>query len=656
MFEGIFLTGLDIATAAESNFLVIVAYKSPCRFDIVRYRNLKMHCEGISTVHHHFAGEYGGALGMKGRGKREIPEKTRQPTHHPVRFSHAKIWSGEVGPESCVPPCVFLLPSWFSDRLLGGASIGRHIGSFIYCPPEHHALVDNENSSTDWCAHDAMLVSLHLTEQQAVSRQALASDRRTLACIRNRINARNSRRHQENSHCEDKHREELQRQRFMQLTYFDRELIIGLINAGAPHTEDRLRTDGFKSSRGGSKDRAPGAVGSHGDPVNGTSRCRKFPRTIYRCLAEADLRYRRPIYVLSLTPQQKLFHSQWCQASAMWNTTRCVVMGTDDHRFRVWRAPGKRHNPNLVLKLRTSYAAGIMIWEAVAYRYKDETLQPHLLPFPVGTPGTISLIMGLLVLHPRACVGVVETPAASVALYPGFGTHRPIFLGLSASVNHPASARRHAIAYCRMYYSAKGRKSLLELTGLHTIDPCVIALLLCFVIVSICIPTSVEFQGSRVVRWLKHWPPTKANCGRFLAGLHPVFTRGNYAGQCRRLAGFLGHLPFPPLFHSSAAPYSPHFILIGSQNLVVTSRPNLPTFLSTAVHDKKLGCDEFPTCVLGKAEAQEYLLASLSGVTHWIEIFRVGPQQWLSESNDSKGVAVAQWIEIFQMGPQWLGG
>ncbi|KAJ8893709.1 hypothetical protein PR048_006309 [Dryococelus australis] len=43
---------------------------------------------------------------------------------------------------------------------------------------------------------------------------------------------------------------------------------------------------------------------------------------------------------------------------------------------------------------------------------------------------------------------------------------------------------------------------------------------------------------------------------------------------------FLGDLPFPPPSHSSAASFSPHFILIGSQDLVVKRRGNLLTTLN----------------------------------------------------------------------------
>ncbi|KAJ8871789.1 hypothetical protein PR048_028129 [Dryococelus australis] len=65
-----------------------------------------------------------------------------------------------------------------------------------------------------------------------------------------------------------------------------------------------------------------------------------------------------------------------------------------------------------------------------------------------------------------------------------------------------------------------------------------------------------------------------------------IFASGNRAGRCRWSADFLGDLasPPPPLrpLHSGAAPFSPRFTLIGSQDLVVKSRPNLsPQWPST---------------------------------------------------------------------------
>ncbi|KAJ8872319.1 hypothetical protein PR048_025923 [Dryococelus australis] len=49
----------------------------------------------------------------------------------------------------------------------------------------------------------------------------------------------------------------------------------------------------------------------------------------------------------------------------------------------------------------------------------------------------------------------------------------------------------------------------------------------------------------------------------------------NRAGRCQWSAGFLGDLPFPPPFHSGAAPYSPRFTSFGSRDLDVKSRPTL---------------------------------------------------------------------------------
>ncbi|KAJ8877981.1 hypothetical protein PR048_022444 [Dryococelus australis] len=68
-----------------------------------------------------------------------------------------------------------------------------------------------------------------------------------------------------------------------------------------------------------------------------------------------------------------------------------------------------------------------------------------------------------------------------------------------------------------------------------------------------------------------------------LTGFNPrecqprIFASGTRSELCRWLADFLGNLSFTPQFHSSAATFSPHFTLIGSQDLVVKSRPNLPT-------------------------------------------------------------------------------
>ncbi|KAJ8890304.1 hypothetical protein PR048_009812 [Dryococelus australis] len=56
-----------------------------------------------------------------------------------------------------------------------------------------------------------------------------------------------------------------------------------------------------------------------------------------------------------------------------------------------------------------------------------------------------------------------------------------------------------------------------------------------------------------------------------------IFTYGKRPGRCRWSTRFLEDLPFPLPLHSAPVPNSSHFTLIGSQDLGVTSRPNLST-------------------------------------------------------------------------------
>ncbi|GFU40402.1 transposable element Tc1 transposase [Trichonephila clavipes] len=45
------------------------------------------------------------------------------------------------------------------------------------------------------------------------------------------------------------------------------------------------------------------------------------PQTIFRHLAEANLKYKRPFRALPLTPEHRQLRLQWCQARSMWNVT-----------------------------------------------------------------------------------------------------------------------------------------------------------------------------------------------------------------------------------------------------------------------------------------------------------------------------------------------
>ncbi|GFW23629.1 uncharacterized protein TNCV_4091721 [Trichonephila clavipes] len=75
------------------------------------------------------------------------------------------------------------------------------------------------------------------------------------------------------------------------------------------------------------------------------------PQAISRHLAEANLKYKRPLPALPLTLEHRSLCLQWCQARSMWNVTdwqkvvfsdeSWFVLLTDDSRIRVWRCPAR---------------------------------------------------------------------------------------------------------------------------------------------------------------------------------------------------------------------------------------------------------------------------------------------------------------------------
>ncbi|GFW34361.1 transposable element Tc1 transposase [Trichonephila clavipes] len=78
------------------------------------------------------------------------------------------------------------------------------------------------------------------------------------------------------------------------------------------------------------------------------------PQTIFRHIAEANLKFKRPFRALPLTPEHRQLRLQWCQARSMGNVTdrqnvvssdeSRFVLGTDDNRVRMRRHPGERYN------------------------------------------------------------------------------------------------------------------------------------------------------------------------------------------------------------------------------------------------------------------------------------------------------------------------
>ncbi|GFV60583.1 transposable element Tcb1 transposase [Trichonephila clavipes] len=229
------------------------------------------------------------------------------------------------------------------------------------------------------------------------------------------------------------------RRHFSQLSEFERGLIIGMKTAGwstrrvagqVDHFECAVRNCWEQWTREGTYVRKAGSGLTRKttrredqrimrqalvDPTVIRSTIRAdvgvaiVPQTIYRHLAEANLKSKCPFRALPLTPEHWQLRLQWCQAKSMWNVPDWqkvvfsdesrFVLGTDDNRVRVWRRPSERYDsPHTVLR-HTAHIAGVMVWGGViAYdnrstlivmhgtltgqRYVDDILRPHTLPWP----------------------------------------------------------------------------------------------------------------------------------------------------------------------------------------------------------------------------------------------------------------------------------
>ncbi|UYV62778.1 hypothetical protein LAZ67_2001908 [Cordylochernes scorpioides] len=138
-----------------------------------------------------------------------------------------------------------------------------------------------------------------------------------------------------------------------------------------------------------------------------------FEMTINRRLRERNLRFRRPLRCLPLTPVHRQVRLQWCRERSTWNCAdwgRIVfsdesrfLLCPDDRRKRVWRRPGQRVDPGLTVEHHTGPQQGVMVWGAISFdsrtplvvipgtltaqRYVDDILRPALLPFLSHHPG-----------------------------------------------------------------------------------------------------------------------------------------------------------------------------------------------------------------------------------------------------------------------------
>ncbi|KAJ8874432.1 hypothetical protein PR048_025281 [Dryococelus australis] len=85
-----------------------------------------------------------------------------------------------------------------------------------------------------------------------------------------------------------------------------------------------------------------------------------------------------------------------------------------------------------------------------------------------------------------------------------------------------------------------------------------------------CRLSSIPAQCSNST-WL-HSTCEQNTCEEYQRGRSQISACMNRAGRCRWSAGFLRDLTFPSPSHSGAAPRSPHFTLIGSQDFDFKSR------------------------------------------------------------------------------------
>ncbi|UYV83825.1 hypothetical protein LAZ67_X000316 [Cordylochernes scorpioides] len=120
--------------------------------------------------------------------------------------------------------------------------------------------------------------------------------------------------------------------------------------------------------------------------------------TINRRLRERNLRARRPLRCLPLTPVHRQLRLQWFLSDEF-----RFLLCPDDRRKRVWRRPGQHVDPGLTVEHYTGPQQGVMVWGAISYdsrtpsvvipgtltaqRYVDDILRPVLLPFLSHHPG-----------------------------------------------------------------------------------------------------------------------------------------------------------------------------------------------------------------------------------------------------------------------------
>ncbi|GBO27414.1 hypothetical protein AVEN_15899-1 [Araneus ventricosus] len=99
-------------------------------------------------------------------------------------------------------------------------------------------------------------------------------------------------------------------------------------------------------------------------------------RTVTNWLLQGQLRARRPVACISLTPNHYRLRHEWFQArahrrtewrSAVFSDESRFCLGASDGRVLVRRKPGERLQPTCLRPRHTKSTPGVMVWGAISY-------------------------------------------------------------------------------------------------------------------------------------------------------------------------------------------------------------------------------------------------------------------------------------------------
>ncbi|UYV82953.1 B3GNT1 [Cordylochernes scorpioides] len=146
--------------------------------------------------------------------------------------------------------------------------------------------------------------------------------------------------------------------------------------------------------------------------------------TINRRLRERNLRARRPLRCLPLTPVHRQVRLQWCRERS---TLNCADWGRivfsdesrfllcpDDRRKRVWRRPGQRVDPGPTVEHHTGPQQGVMVWGAISFDSKTPLV---VIPGTLTAQRFTSLMLFIIIIPPVKVVPIVLTWDGIVTKY-----------------------------------------------------------------------------------------------------------------------------------------------------------------------------------------------------------------------------------------------